>query len=82
MDKKRCLTCKQDLPLEDYSDNTMKYQLKSDLGKVRECKVCGMKRAINNLKVVNYNFEESKFEVITFESKTDAIQWLVNNNRI
>lgn len=82
MDKKICFACKQNLSLEDYCDSNMKYQLKSDLGKVRVCKVCNFKKAVENLKLVNYNFEDKKFEVITFDSKKDVIEWLVNNNKV
>lgn len=82
MDKKICFSCKINLPLEDYSESNMKYQLKSDLGRVRVCKVCNFKRVVNNLSLVNYNFEEKKFEIVSFDSKVDAINWLVNNNKI
>ena len=43
----------------------MKYQLKSDKGKQVECRLCSVKRFINqNGKIVNYNPATKKFEII------------------
>lgn len=48
-----------------YHKDTMKYQLKSNKGKVVECRLCRVKRFIRQKgEVVNYNLNTKKFEVI------------------
>lgn len=79
---KVCFTCKMDLPLKEFSKSNMKYQLKTDLGRMRVCKVCTFKRTVSSLKTVKYNYEERKFEVIQFKNKLQAINWLIKNKCI
>jgi hypothetical protein len=46
----------------------MKYVIKSDKGKLIECRICTVKRFIREEgKIVKYNFITKKFEVITLK---------------
>ena len=79
---KECFNCKRNLPLSEFNKSNRKYQLKSDLGVVKVCKICNFEKAIKILSLVNFNFESNKFEVINFESINEVSKWFVNNNQI
>jgi hypothetical protein len=79
---KECFNCKRNLPLSEFNKSNRKYQLKSDLGVVKVCKICNFQKAIKTLSLVNFNFELNKFEVINFESINEVSKWFVNNNKI
>ena len=65
---KQCFTCKRKKPLIFYKKNRMKYQLKSDHGRVVECRLCTVKRFIKRQgKIVKYNFDTKKFELLTMK---------------
>lgn len=69
---KTCFTCKRKKPLFLFKKNRMKYQLKSDFGRVVECRLCTVKRFINQKgKIVKYNWNIKKFEVV--KSKLNLI---------
>ena len=69
MQKIQCFKCKQNKDLDCFNDNRMKFQLKSQFGKVQLCKECLIERAKINMNALQYNVESGKFETITFESE-------------
>lgn len=79
---KECFNCKRNLPLSDFNKSNRKYQLKSDLGVVKVCKICNFEKAVKTLSLVNFNFELNKFEVINFESITNVSEWFIKNKMI
>lgn len=72
---KQCFSCKQILPLDSFNKSNMKYQLKSDMGTVRVCKNCTFIKTINTLSMVEYNYEDRKFEVITFDTVGEVAEY-------
>ena len=82
VDGKKCFLCKELKHLSEYDPDNRKYQLKPDLHTCKVCKVCDLNRALEELSIVKYNFEESKFEVITFETQEDVKKFYSNNNII
>lgn len=63
---KQCFKCLRKKPLFLFKANRMKYQIKSDMGKRVECRLCSVKRFIyQNGKIVKYNPKTKKFELIT-----------------
>tara|TARA_R110000868_G_scaffold65785_1_gene196390 strand:- start:96 stop:335 length:240 start_codon:yes stop_codon:yes gene_type:complete len=65
---KKCFTCKIKYPLFMFGINHMKYQIKSDKGKLVDCRICTCKRFIKQKgNVCKYNFTIKKFEVITLK---------------
>ena len=79
---KECFNCKRNLPLSEFNKSNRKYQLKSDLGVVKVCKICNFEKAVKTLSLVNFNFELNKFEVINFESITNVSEWFIKNKMI
>lgn len=69
MQQLQCFKCKQYKELDEFNDNRMKFQLKSQFGKVQLCKECLIERAKKTMNALQYNFESCKFETITFESE-------------
>jgi len=47
MKSKFCFTCGKRLPLIMYHTDDSKYQIKSNKGKCIECRLCFLKRALN-----------------------------------
>lgn len=61
---KKCFSCNKKKPLFLFKKNRMKYQLKSDIGRCVECRMCTAKRFINqNGKIIQRNFQTNKFEI-------------------
>lgn len=58
----------------------MKYQLKSDLGRCVECRLCTAKRFINqNGKIAKFDFNIKKFQIIKQNiSLTNIIKQYLN----
>ena len=62
---KACFKCKVKKPMFLYHNDTMKYQLKSNKGKVVECRLCRVKRFIRQKgEVITYNINTKKFEIV------------------
>lgn len=65
---KRCFTCKHKKPLFLFKKNRMKYQLKTDFGRCVECRLCSVKRLINQKgKIVKFNFNVKKMEIVNIK---------------
>lgn len=79
---KQCFNCKRMLPLDSYTDNRRVYTLKTDLGKNRVCKLCSFERAIKTKGIVQYNFEEKKFDNIKFDDISQVAEYFTKNNMI
>ena len=79
---KQCFSCKQTLPLDSFNKSNMKYQLKSDMGTVRVCKNCTFIKTINTLSMVKYNYEDRKFEVMTFDTVGEVAEYFKKNKLI
>lgn len=61
---KRCFTCKRKKPLFLFKKNRMKYQLKSDMNRCVECRLCTAKRFINQHgKIAEFDFNIRKFQI-------------------
>jgi hypothetical protein len=72
VNSKKCFLCKVLKPLSEYDPDNRKYQLKPDMNTCKVCKVCELKRAIESLSIVRYNYEIEKFEVINFKDEEDV----------
>lgn len=66
---KRCEGCNIKYPLFMFKKDRRKYQLPTAMGKVRKCRVCVWSSTANNGKVVRYNFDTSKFEIVVLTFK-------------
>lgn len=65
---KKCFRCREELPLTNFREDKMKYQLKCDKGRCKVCIKCDYERASEGLSIVRFNFETKKFESIEFEN--------------
>ena len=45
---KRCFTCRFNYPLFMYHLDASKYKIKANMGRTIECRLCSLKRNINN----------------------------------
>ena len=45
---KRCFTCRFNYPLFMYCLDDSKYKIKANMGRTIECRLCALKRNINN----------------------------------
>ena len=45
---KRCFTCKHKYPLLFYHSDDSKYKIKANMGKTIECRLCALKRNLDN----------------------------------
>lgn len=83
---KKCFHCKIEKPLEEFSINRRKYQIKADQGRCIGCKQCYLEKSIKDKSVIFYNFEAEKFEIIKFETEQEVINFInkryENNKRI
>lgn len=54
-----------------FKKDRRKYQIATAMGKVRSCRICVWKNSANGVKVVRYNFNTNKFElvVLTFKQR-------------
>jgi hypothetical protein len=69
------------LELNEYTENTRIYALKTDLGRNRVCKLCNFKRAVQDLKIVRLN-AEGKFHVINFDSVAQVAEYFKQKNEL
>ena len=79
---KQCFKCRRMLPLDDYTENKRHYTLKTDLGRNRVCKICTFESSVKNRSIVQYNFEEKRFDVIKFDSIAKVGEYFTKNNKI
>jgi hypothetical protein len=75
METLRCFTCKLDKPLNKYKNNNRHYQIKAYKGKCVVCKLCSFQKALNDLSVVRYNFEEKGFNIIKFNDYAEVAEF-------
>ena len=68
---KNCICCGRNLPLFMYPKDRRKFQLPVALGRARCCRICIWKASANGNKVVRYNFQINKFElvILTFKQR-------------
>ena len=71
MKSKRCERCNRKLPLFMFAKDRRKYQIPTTFGKVRSCRTCVWKQTANQNKVVRFDFQTNKFElvVLTFKQR-------------
>ena len=67
-DTKQCFSCKQLLELNKFDIDRRKYQVKSDKGTCKVCIDCEYKKALENMSVIRFDFENDKFITIEFNS--------------
>jgi hypothetical protein len=70
------------LDLNEYTDNKRGYTLKTDMGKNRVCKICNFDSAVKKKSLVKYDYEQKKFEVITFNNIGEVGEYFETNNLI
>jgi hypothetical protein len=70
------------LSLDNFTDNKRQYTLKTDLGKNRVCKICTFDRSVKSKSLVQYNFEENKFDNIKFDDIGQVAEYFTKNNMI
>jgi len=78
METLRCFTCKTEKPLSKYKDNKRHYQIKANKGKCIVCKLCSFQKALNELSVIRYNFEEKRFDIIRFKDYAEVAEFFKN----
>jgi hypothetical protein len=79
---KECFSCKRKLPLDNYTINKRHYTLKTDLGRNRVCKICTFERSVKSKSLIQYNFEENKFDNIKFDDIGQVAEYFTKNNMI
>lgn len=54
-----------------FKKDRRKFQIPTSLGRIRSCRICVWKNSANSVKVVRYNFDTKKFElvVLTFKQR-------------
>jgi hypothetical protein len=75
METLNCFTCKIDKPLVKYKPNKRKYQIKAYKGMCLNCKKCAFNKAILELQVVRYDYEDSKFKIIYFKDSDEVAEF-------
>jgi hypothetical protein len=68
--------------LESFTENKRHYTLKTDLGRNRVCKICTFERAVKSHSLVQYNFEDKKFDNIKFDDIGQVAEYFTKNNMI
>ena len=79
---KQCFECKRMLELDNFTDNKRQYTLKTDLGKNRVCKICTFERAVKSHSLVQYNFEDNKFDNIKFDDIGQVAEYFIKHSKI
>ena len=66
-----CQQCGVKYPNFMYKKDRRKFQLPVAKGRVRSCRICTWKLSANGNKVVRYNFETNKFDlvILTFKQR-------------
>ena len=52
-----------------FKTDRRKFQLPVVMGKVRSCRICSWKKSANDAKVVRYNFNTNKFDIVVLTLK-------------
>jgi len=68
--------------LESFTENRRHYTLKTDLGRNRVCKICTFERSVKSQSLVQYNFEEKRFDNIKFDDIGQVADYFTKNNMI
>lgn len=75
---KKCFYCKIEKPLEDFSINKRKYQVKQEKGRCISCKQCFLEQSIKDLSVIYFDFELNKYIIEKFETAEEVIKFIEN----
>jgi hypothetical protein len=70
------------LELDSFTENRRHYTLKTDLGRNRVCKICTFERSVKNRSLVQYNFEDKRFDNIMFDDIGQVAEYFTKNNMI
>jgi hypothetical protein len=73
---KKCFNCKQNLFLIEFKEDKRKYQVPADMGRCKVCKECILKRALVNLEVFEFSYEDNDFVTKKFTTKEEVINYL------
>ena len=73
---KKCFYCKIEKPLEDFSINKRKYQVKQEKGRCISCKQCFLEQSIKDLSVIYFDFELNKYIIEKFETAEEVIKFI------
>jgi hypothetical protein len=79
---KECFKCKRMLSLDNFTENKRHYTLKTDLGRNRVCKICNFESAVKKKSIVQYNFQELKFDIIKFDTLGEVGEYFTKHNMI
>lgn len=79
---KQCFECRRTLSLDNFTDNRRHYTLKTDLGKNRVCKICTFERSVKSKSLIQYNFEDKRFDNIKFDDIGQVAEYFTKNNMI
>lgn len=75
---KKCFYCKIEKPLEYFSINKRKYQVKQEKGRCISCKQCFLEQSIKDLSVIYFDFELNKYIIEKFETAEEVIKFIEN----
>jgi hypothetical protein len=70
------------LSLDNFTENKRHYTLKTDLGRNRVCKICNFESAVKKKSIVQYNFQELKFDIIKFDTLGEVGEYFTKHNMI
>jgi hypothetical protein len=70
------------LSLDSFTENRRHYTLKTDLGRNRVCKICTFERSVKSHSLVQYNFEDKRFDNIKFDDIGQVAEYFTKNNMI
>lgn len=74
---KKCFGCNKKYPLFMFQKDKMKYQIPSDKGRVKVCRICCYKRWSKDMKAWVYDFEIKKFQKVEFKSKFEVLKRVI-----
>lgn len=75
---KKCFYCKIEKPLNCFSINKRKYQVKEEKGRCISCKQCFLEQSIKDLSVIYFDFELNKYIIEKFETAEEVIKFIEN----
>lgn len=82
LEKKKCFQCKKSFTLDKFSLDRRKYQLPIDKGRCKVCIKCNKANTMRDMSTIRFNFEENKFQIITFTSKNQINKFYQNEKNI